>query len=60
MDHRLDKIEEKLDKLLDRLDAYNARMARVETSQSWIKWAFPLILTASVTASAAFAKYIGN
>ena len=54
------RIEQKLDKLHDKMDSYTDRLAKVEMSLSWMKWALSLLLTVSGTAAVAFSKYLGT
>ncbi len=45
MDKQLDRIEQKLDKLHDRLDGDAQRISKLESSAGWVKLSITMILS---------------
>jgi hypothetical protein len=57
MDH-LDRIEAKLDSIDAKLNDHLERLAKAETSISWLRWVMGVLLTVTSTAAIALSKYI--
>lgn len=58
MDKQLLRIEDKIDRLDDKLSHHIERIAKVETSVTWLKWALTILLSLSGTLAVALTRYI--
>ena len=54
-----ERMDYKLDKILDKLEVHNTRLAHTETSVTWLKWLFTTMTSVASIAALAYSKYIG-
>ena len=52
------RVEEKIDKILDKVELHSGRISSLEASVSFLKWGISTLITVSSIAALALSKYI--